>query len=41
MLAMRNNHTDLVDSVWCLAFSLTSIGGWLWYWDMTLPIQGL
>jgi|MudIll2142460700_1097286.scaffolds.fasta_scaffold07142_3 hypothetical protein len=31
MLAMRNNHTDLVDSVWCLVFSVSSIGGWLWF----------
>jgi len=26
---MMNNHADLNDSLWCLIFSMTSMGGWL------------
>jgi hypothetical protein len=39
--ATMDKYADWIDSFWCLAFSLTSIGVWLWYWDMALPIQNL
>lgn len=36
MLAMMNNHADLLDSLWCLIFSISSIGGSLWFcWHLS------
>jgi hypothetical protein len=37
---MMNNRAELNDSLWCLVFSMTSMGGWLWFfWDIAAPIQ--
>lgn len=37
-----NKTADWLDTFWCLAFVLASLGGWLWlYWDMTYPAQQL
>ena len=37
-----NKTADRLDAFWCLAFSLASLGGWLWlYWDLTSPAQQL
>lgn len=42
MRAAMNTHADWHDAFWCLVFSLTSLGWWMWfYWDMTYPIQRL
>jgi hypothetical protein len=33
-----DQYAAWLDSFWCLAFSLTSLVGWLWlYWNMTYP----
>jgi len=33
-----NKYAGLIDSLWCLIFGITSLGGWLWfYWNVTLP----
>jgi hypothetical protein len=35
-----DKHADWLDALWCLAFTLASLVGWLWlYWDMTYPAQ--
>jgi len=39
--ATMDKYADWIDSFWCLAFSRASIGGWLWYWGMTVPVQNL
>ena len=37
-----NKTAGWLDAFWCLAFTLASLGGWLWlYWDMTAPAQQL
>jgi hypothetical protein len=39
MQAMMNDHTGLTDSVWSLIFSISSIGGWLWFcWHLSVPV---
>jgi hypothetical protein len=40
--AAMDRHADWHDTFWCLAYTLASLGGWLWlYWDMTYPAQQL
>jgi hypothetical protein len=37
-----NPYADWLDSLWCLIFTLASLGGWLWlYWDLASPMQQL
>jgi hypothetical protein len=33
---MMKKRTDVFDSVWCLLFGASSIGGWLWFcWHLS------
>jgi hypothetical protein len=37
-----NGQEGLTDSLWCLVFSITSIGGWLWFcWGVGFPVQNI
>jgi hypothetical protein len=36
-----NKHSGLIDSICCVSFAMTGIGGWLWFYFSSFPFFNL